>query len=100
MNLNPLDDNEEDPARLWAEIHTLREAIKGPDGYDTWQDAAVSERWKRIKFKPRVLRDGEVMMAYMEFDRTADSSWGNVEYLVNFGLYISKMTVEFNKESK
>lgn len=36
-------------ADLWAEIYRLREAVKGPDGFDTWQHAAVDERIKRIK---------------------------------------------------
>ncbi|MDO9252554.1 MAG: hypothetical protein Q7U48_13525 [Hydrogenophaga sp.] len=42
-------DSEEDPARLWAEIHTLRAAVAGPQGYATWQDAAVAERVRRVK---------------------------------------------------
>jgi len=47
--LGPLLDSEEDPARLWAEIHTLRAAAKGPDGYATWQQAATAERVRRVK---------------------------------------------------
>jgi hypothetical protein len=47
--LGPLPDSEEDPARLWAEIHRLRAAVQGPDGYATWQDAAVAERVRRVK---------------------------------------------------
>ena len=47
--LGPLVDSEEDPARLWAEIHTLRAAVQGPDGYATWQDAATAERVRRVK---------------------------------------------------
>ena len=38
------------------------------------------------------LREGEVMGAYMDFDRTADRAWTNAEYLVRFGLHISKLT--------
>ena len=34
---------------LWAEIYRLRAAIKGPDGFDTWQDAATDERIRRVK---------------------------------------------------
>ena len=49
--MEPLSPNEEDPSRLWAEIHTLREAIKGPDGYASWQDAAVAERIRRVKME-------------------------------------------------
>lgn len=47
--LGPLSDSEEDPARLWAEIHRLRAAVAGPQGYATWQDAATAERVRRVK---------------------------------------------------
>jgi hypothetical protein len=33
---------------MWAEIYTLREAIKGPEGFDSWQDAATIERIRRV----------------------------------------------------
>ena len=46
--LGPLVDSEEDPARLWAEIHTLRAAVAGPQGYASWQDAATDERLRRM----------------------------------------------------
>lgn len=42
--LGPLLDSEEDPARLWAEIHLLRAEMAGPAGHETWKDAAVAER--------------------------------------------------------
>ena len=32
---------------LWAEIHRLRAAVAGPEGYAGWQDAAASERVRR-----------------------------------------------------
>lgn len=44
-----LDPNEEDAGVLWAEIHRLRAAVQGPDGYETWQQAAVAERVRRVK---------------------------------------------------
>ena len=47
--LGPLVDSEEDPARLWAEIHRLRAAVQGPQGYETWQDAATAERVRRVR---------------------------------------------------
>ena len=47
--LGPLVDSEEDPARLWAEIHRLRAAVQGPDGYATWPEAATAERVGRGK---------------------------------------------------
>jgi len=49
--MTPIADNEEDPARLWAEIHRLRVIVRGPEGYDTWQDAALAERLRRIAFQ-------------------------------------------------
>jgi hypothetical protein len=44
--LNP---DESDSVTLWAEIWRLREAVKGPDGYATWQDAATAERIRRVR---------------------------------------------------
>lgn len=40
-------DSQKFDAELWAELYTLREAVKGPEGYTSWQDAAVDERMKR-----------------------------------------------------
>ena len=40
----------------------------------------------------RVLREGEVMGAYMDFDRTASREWSSAEYLTRFGLFISERT--------
>lgn len=45
-DLNP---NEDRPEILWAEIHRLREELKGPEGYNTWKEAAVAERVRRVK---------------------------------------------------
>ena len=36
-------------AEHWAELFRLREAVKGPAGYATWQDAATDERIRRVK---------------------------------------------------
>ena len=41
--------NQEFDAELWAELYTLREAVKGPKGFSTWQDAAIHERQLRVK---------------------------------------------------
>lgn len=38
-----------DEADLWAEIYRLREAVKGPTGYNSWQEAAIDERLRRVK---------------------------------------------------
>lgn len=44
-----LDPEESNPIVLWAEIHRLRAAVKCPDGYETWQQAATAERHLRAK---------------------------------------------------
>jgi hypothetical protein len=44
-----LEDSEWSEVDLWAEIHRLRAAIKGPDGFASWQDAATSERVRRVR---------------------------------------------------
>lgn len=49
--LGPLLDSEEDPARLWAEIHMLRADVQGPDGFATWKEAAAAERSQRLKLR-------------------------------------------------
>lgn len=36
-------------AEAYAELIRLRAAVKGPEGFATWQDAAVDERMQRIK---------------------------------------------------
>ena len=41
----------------------------------------------------RPLREGEVLGAYLEFDRTADPAWTNSEYLLRFGVAMSAATV-------
>lgn len=38
----------EDAGLLWAEIHHLRAAVQGPDGFASWQEAATAERAKRV----------------------------------------------------
>ena len=52
--LGRLVDSEEEPARLWAEIHTLRAAVAGPKGYTTWQEAATSERMRRMRKEQQI----------------------------------------------
>jgi Lar family restriction alleviation protein len=41
-------------AELWAEIYRLRAAVQGPDGFATWQDAAVSERVRAQSLQSRL----------------------------------------------
>lgn len=44
-----LDDNEADPIVLWAVIHELQAKIKGPGEFETWADAALSEKLRRLE---------------------------------------------------
>jgi hypothetical protein len=48
----------------------------------------------------RALREGEVMGAYIDFDRRADRSWTPAEYLVKFGQYVSRRTAEANNRER
>ncbi len=47
--MRDLKDDETNPDLLWAEIHRLRAAAQGPDGYATWQEAATAERLRRVQ---------------------------------------------------
>lgn len=44
----PLHPNDATQVDLWAEIHRLRVAMKGPDSFPTWYEAAVDERIRRV----------------------------------------------------
>lgn len=48
--------NKASPEELVAEIFRLRSELKGPDGYATWQEAAVAERLARVAVQKK-LRD-------------------------------------------
>lgn len=43
-----MSDNQMNPDS-WAELFRLREEVKGPEGFATWKDAAISEKVKRIE---------------------------------------------------
>lgn len=51
--------DETDAVALWAEIIRLRAAVKGPDGFATWQDAATSERVRRVKAEQALAAEKE-----------------------------------------
>lgn len=38
-------------AGVYAELYRLREEIKGPNGFDTWKDAAIAERKIRVELE-------------------------------------------------
>jgi hypothetical protein len=44
----------------------------------------------------RQLREGEVMMVYLHFDRHRDRAWSDAEYMLKFGEAVSAATVEAN----
>lgn len=54
-------------AELWAEIHRLRAAVKGPDGYETWQDAATDEKLKRVRLVNQVRKFNEEAKGWLDF---------------------------------
>lgn len=49
-----ISDTENNPVLLWAEIHRLRHELKGPDNFETWRDAAISERLRRVQAEHQV----------------------------------------------
>lgn len=67
---------------LWAEIHRLRAAVKGPDGYASWQDAATAERLRRVKAEkalaPDQKRDAGGFQARYRLPGGEWSGWGHV----------------------
>lgn len=56
---------------LWAEIFRLRAQVEGPEGFKTWQDAAVHERLQRVKAEKHALR----YVAVRHFKDARDSSF-------------------------
>lgn len=53
--------DEENPIILWAHIYHLEMCLKGPDGFESWQDAAVHERVRRVAAEARIkVLEGEV----------------------------------------
>ena len=41
---------------VYTELYQLREDIKGPDGFDTWKDAAIEERKARVELEKEFQR--------------------------------------------
>lgn len=48
----------EPDADFYAELHKLRAEIKGPDGFDTWKDAAIAEKKVRVELERLVKQSG------------------------------------------
>lgn len=63
--------DESDPVILWAEIHRLRAAVQGPDGFKTWQEAATAERVRRVAVEKQLkeLRAALSVVSEPEKDR-------------------------------
>lgn len=56
-------------AGVYAELYRLREEVKGPDGFDTWKDAAIAERKARVELEKsvQVLSDIDYLNAMSAF---------------------------------
>lgn len=76
-----LDDDEADPVRLWAEIHRLRAAVQGPDGFATWQEAATAERVRRAARIEEAYREGfAARETYNDMDvNNVDEEWAKAK---------------------
>lgn len=66
----PLDDNESNPTILWAEIWRLRSMIKGPEGFETWRDAAMDEKIKRAQAETDLAKARETAAYNFELYKT------------------------------
>lgn len=44
---------------IYAELYRLREEIKGPDGFETWKDAALEEKKTRIELQRNIIQSGK-----------------------------------------
>ncbi|GEM_PF-5536378 len=47
-------------AGVYAELYRLRAELKGPDGFDTWKDAAIAERKNRVELEKQAQRVGDI----------------------------------------
>lgn len=56
-------------AEHWKELYALREAVKGPEGFATWQDAAVAERVRRVKLEAKVKEAQRAPLTATEVNR-------------------------------
>lgn len=65
--------DEDDAVTLWAEIHRLRAAVQGPDGYATWQEAATAERVRRVAAEKALAAAQAPAPAHLKAD-----AWANV----------------------
>lgn len=88
-------------------VHVCHASYNGKDEYHIrypgWTEKDAQRMADQINSGAlylRELREGEVMAAYMEFDRTASKSWTNAEYLVQFGIFISNRTIKMNNERR
>ncbi|HHT0407416.1 TPA: hypothetical protein ACTW6H_005689, partial [Raoultella ornithinolytica] len=43
---------------IYAELYRLREEVKGPDGLNTWRDAAIAEKKARVELERQINQSG------------------------------------------
>lgn len=68
------------PDEIYAELYQLREEVKGPDGFNTWRDAATAEKVLRLSIERdalryRFLRDKD---AFGDENEPGLASWGDL----------------------
>ena len=51
MEAEPVDE-------VYAELYRLREEVKGPDGFNTWRDAAIAEKKARVELERQINQSG------------------------------------------
>lgn len=65
-----------DAVAAWAEVHRLRAAVAGPEGYATWRDAATDERVKRLAAEREIgERDATIARLREDAGLYFDAGW-------------------------
>lgn len=82
--LEPLKDTDEDAARLWAEIHTLRSKLTPPDGYVSWENLAVELALKVKKHAETICNLRDVILEnhqwHIDYDDVDGYIYSNLYY--------------------
>lgn len=111
------------PDEIYAELYQLREEVKGPDGFNTWRDAATAEKVLRLSMgrdalRYRFLRDKDAFgdenehglaswddlaeMEYNEFDAAVDARMNDSDmplYIITQGKMVENDVAASEKKA-
>ena len=66
LNASHIEEPTDDPCLLWAEIYRLRALLTPPDGFNSWKDAAINERLRRVRAENEITDAKPIMRAYAD----------------------------------